>query len=426
MDLYPSITQLFGASGGVAVDQEAAVDITVTAAAPKPRLATPAFLTVVFAAMAYFFAIGVLVPAVPRYVAGPLNSGDAAVGLVVGAFSVSALLLRPWAGRLADRRGRALLMISGAAIVAVCVAGYAFAGGVPVLVVLRLLTGVGEALFWVGAVSAIGDLSPAERRGEAMSWASLSLYIGLALGPAAGELLVNHFGFLAAWLVASGAAVVALLLALRVGETRQPVDRAPAAPSRLRLVHPAALVPAALLLVVVWGMASLLAFVPLYARDLGLPDSGLLLFGFAGTVVLIRSFGARLPDQLGPSRATITALAGVTVGLTVIGLWRTPLGLILGTLVLAVGVALATPAIMALAWEAAPAAERGAATSTVAMALDVGLGFGPATLGLVAAQTGRPGAYLAAAVLAGLGLALAVWSARARRRVAESIPVGKP
>lgn len=387
---------------------------TLTATA-KPRLATPAFLTVVFAAMAYFFAIGVLVPALPRYVAGPLGAGDASVGLAVGAFSVSALLLRPWAGRLADRRGRALLMIAGAAIVAVSVGGYAFAGSVPILVALRLLTGVGEALFWVGAVTAIGDLAPPERRGEAMSWASLSLYVGLALGPPVGEFTVNRFGYLTTWLVAAGAAIVALLLALRIGETREHVLAGGGPKTRLRLVHPAALVPAALLLTVVWGMAGLLAFVPLYARDLGLPDSGLLLFGFAGIIVLIRSVGARLPDRLGPARATTMAMSGVTLGLTLIGLWRTPLGLIAGTAVLAVGVALATPSIMALAWEAAPAAERGAATSTVAMALDVGLGFGPATLGLVAAQTGRPNAYLAAAGVAGLGLVVAFWSARKRR-----------
>jgi len=419
------------------------MDSTLAVAVPKPKLATPAFLSVVFAALAYFFAVGVLVPAVPRYVAGPLGAGDASVGIVVGAFSVSALLLRPWAGRLADRRGRALLMISGAGIVAVSVAGYALVASVPALLVLRLVTGVGEALFWVGAVSAVGDLAPPQRRGEAMSWASLSLYVGLALGPPVGEYVVDQFGYVTAWLVSSAAAAVALAIALRVGETRPeaetltpevapetrtpevgPEARATAGAgsgadggrrARLRLVHPDALLPAAMLLTVIWGMAGLLTFVPLYARDLGLSSSGPVLFGFAGMVVVIRSFGARLPDRLGTARATVAALAGVTLGLTVIGLWRTPAGLIVGALALAVGVALATPSIMALAWEAAPAAERGAATSTVAMAVDVGLGFGPAALGLVAAQTGRPGAYLAAAVVAALGLALALWSARSRR-----------
>jgi MFS family permease len=383
-----------------------------TGTAARRSLLTPEFLTVVIASMAYFLAVGMLVPTVPRYVSGPLGGDDAAVGLVVGAFSVSALILRPWVGRLADRRGRAPLMIAGAGVVAVCVAGYAVADTVPVLLGLRLLTGAGEALFWVGSMAAVGDLAPPERRGEAMSWASLSLYVGLALGPAVGETLVTYQGYPTTWLVASGVAGCALLLAIRVGETRKPGEGlAAGGQQRLRLLHPAAVVPAALLLSVVLGMASMLTFSPLYARDLGLADSGPLLFGFAGTIVVIRSVGARLPDRLGPSRATVSALVGITVGLAVIGLWRSVPGLFVGTIVLALGVALAMPSIMALAWQAAPAAERGAATGTVGMAVDVGLGFGPAALGLVAAWTDRPGAYLAAATFAGAGLCLAVWTA---------------
>jgi MFS family permease len=388
-----------------------------TEVATRRPLLTRGFLTLVAAALAYFLAVGMLVPAVPRYVAGPLGGGDATVGLVVGAFSVAALALRPWAGRLADRRGRVPLMIAGTGVVAVSIVGYALAGSVPFLLAMRLLTGVGEALFWVGTMAAIGDMAPPDRRGEAMSWASLALYVGLALGPAAGEALVTHQGYLTTWLVAAGVAVCALALTVRIEETREPGTR-DGTGARFHLVHPAALVPAALLLCVVCGMTALLTFVPLYVRDLGLADSGPVLFGFAGTIVVIRSLGARLPDRLGPSRATVWALAGVTVGLAVIGLWRTVPGLVTGTLVLAVGIALAFPSIMALVWEAAPAAERGAATGTVGMAMDAALGFGPAMLGLVAAWTDRPGAYLAAALVAGAGLALAIWSHRGAARVA--------
>lgn len=411
----------------------------------RPRLVTPAFATVMVAALAYFFAVGVLIPAVPRYVAGPLAGSDAAVGLTFGAFTLSALVLRPWAGRLADRRGRRLIMVAGAATFAVSVLGYAVAGAVPVLVGLRLLTGVGEALFWVGFVAAVGDLAPPERRGEAMSWASLSLYIGLALGPPAGEWIVNYSGYVTAWLVAAGAAGAAVLLALRVTETHvalaaplgvapvgaAPPDAAPlgAAPAGAapvaaaapggagrRLIHRRTLVPAGLLLTVVWGMAGLLAFTPLYARDLGLPGSGYLLFGFAGIVVLIRAFGARLPDRLGSSRATVAALTLATTGLATIGLWRAPGGLITGTVVLAVGVALATPAIMMLAMEGTPANERGAVSGTLGMSLDLGLGLGPISLGAVAVVTGRGPAFLVAAGVAALGLILAVTSARHRAR----------
>ncbi|MGH3647364.1 MAG: MFS transporter [Micromonosporaceae bacterium] len=377
----------------------------------RPRLLTPAFTTVMLAALGYFFAVGVLIPAVPRYVAGPLAGSNAAVGISFGAFTLSALLLRPWAGRLADRRGRRLVMIAGAAVFGVSVLGYAVAATVPALVGLRLLTGVGEALFFVGMVAAVGDLAPPARRGEAMSYASLSLYVGLALGPPVGEWLVDSRGYVTTWLVAAGVAGIAVLLGLRVAETRDP-DTAPFGPRKL--IHRATLVPAGLLLTVVWGMAGLLAFTPLYARDLGLPSSGWVLFGFAGIVVLIRLFGARLPDRLGASRATIAALTLATAGLATIGLWRTAGGLIAGTVVLAVGVALATPAIMMLAMEGTPASERGAVSGTLGMSLDLGLGLGPVSLGLVATVTGRGTAFLAATAIASLGLVLAITSARHR------------
>jgi MFS family permease len=369
----------------------------------RPRLVTGRFVGLSLAALAYFFAEGVLVPAVPRYVQGPLGAGDAAVGLVVGAFSVSALLLRPWAGRLADQRGRAVLMVAGGVVYGGSIAAYGFAGSVVVLVFLRLLTGVGEAFFFVGAVTAMSDLAPAERRGEALSLFSLSLYAGIAVGPPVGEAVVESVGYGATWALAAVAAAAAVVLTLRVGETRPDGPR-PAVPARL--IHPAAVRPGLMLLAAIWGMAGFLAFVPLYALDLGLAGSGPVLFGFAGIVILIRSAGARLPDVLGATRAVRLALTGVAGGLAVIGGWHSVPGLVAGTVLLGVGVALATPAIMSLALDGVPPTERGAVMGVVSMSLDIAFGLGPVTFGLVAAGIGRSAAFAVAAVVAAAGLSL--------------------
>jgi len=382
--------------------------------ATRPRLVTPAFVGLGLAALAYFFADGVIIPTVPLYVSGPLGAGDISVGLVVGSFSVSALVLRPWAGRLADRRGRSSLMVLGAAIFAGSVAVYGITASVPALIALRLLTGVGEAFFFVGALTAMSDLAPPERRGEAMSLFSLSLYLGIAVGPPVGEAVARSAGFAAAWLVAAGAAIVAMALAARVGDTRE-AGATDLPPGPARLINRGAVLPAVLLLTVVWGMAGFLAFVPLYALDRGLSGSGWLLFLFAGTVVAIRSVGARLPDRLGAVRATRAALTCTTVGLALVGLWRTPAGLVTGTVVLGVGVALATPAIMMLALDGVPTNERGSVMGTVSMSLDLAFGLGPATLGLVAAATGRAGLFLAAAGVAAAGLVLVVRYVRTTR-----------
>jgi MFS family permease len=371
----------------------------------KPSLLTPTFLTVAAAELAYFTADGVLLPALPRYVEGPLGGGNVAVGLVVGAFSLTAFFLRPWAGLQADRRGRRILMVIGASIFALSVAGYLVATSVPVLVAMRLLTGTGEALFFVGAVSANLDLAPPERRGEAMSFASLALYLGIGVGPLIGEAVIGWVGFRAAWLVAIGLAAFAAALASRLPSMTPVHD---AARGRPRLIHPAGLLPGLVLLTAIWGMAGFLAFVPLYALDLGMSGAGLVLGLFSGIVVLIRSVGARIPDRLGASRASRIALVLSSIGLAIVGLWREPVGLVIGAAVLGVGVALFTPALFALAANSVEADERGAVMGTTSAFLDLAFGLGPATLGFVAAAIGRSGTFLAGAVVAAVGLVLVI------------------
>jgi MFS family permease len=369
----------------------------------RPRLLTQTFLLVALATLAYFIADGILLPAVPLYVKGPLGGGSVAVGIVVGAFSISALLLRPWAGRLSDRRGRRLLMLSGAAIFAFSVLGYVLAKSIAVMIVMRAITGAGEALFFVGAASAISDLAPDERRGEALSFFSLALYAGIGLGPIIGEAAIDGADFSLVWLTAAAIGLIAVLLGFPVPDTR-PAWSAPVALTRL--VHRAAILPGTVLLTVLVGMSGFFAFVPLYAREIGLRGSRLVFLTLSVVVILIRSFGAKIPDRLGSARSSVAALACSAAGLLVVGLWGHAAGLFVGTIVFGIGVALATPALMSLAIGSAPPTERGWVIGTFTAFIDLGFGLGPVILGGVAASVGYRGTFLTGAAVAAAGLLL--------------------
>jgi MFS family permease len=372
---------------------------------PQPRLLTPTFLLVALSTLAYFVADGVLVPTVPLYVRGPLEGGKVAVGIAVGAFSLSALVLRPWAGHLSDRRGRRLLMLTGAGLFSLSVLGYLAASSVALMVVMRLLTGAAEALFFVGAASAVSDLAPDERRGEALSFFSLALYAGIGVGPIIGEAAIAGTNFSLAWVAAAAIGVLAVLLALPVPDTRPPATSTAGA---TRLVHPAALLPGVVLLTALVGLSGFFAFVPLYARDLQLGGSRLVFVTFSLVVILIRSFGAKLPDRLGPALSSRAALACSAAGLLLVGAWNNPAGLYIGTLVFGIGIALATPALMALAIAGAPASERGWVIGTFTAFIDLAFGAGPIALGFVAAGLGERGVFLTGASVAAAGLLLLV------------------
>jgi hypothetical protein len=96
------------------------------------------------------------------------------------------------------------------------------------------------------------------------------------------------------------------------------------------------------------------------------------------------------------------------------GLWADPIGLLVGTVVLALGVAFTTPALALLAIAGVPAAERGAALGTFSAFIDLAFGLGPVTLGAVAAASTIPLAFASSAGVALLGTFMLWLGTRAR------------
>jgi len=390
----------------------------------RPRLMTPLFALITLSALGYFTSFGALVPVLPVYAEDGLGAGPVGVGMAVGAFSFSAFFLRPYVGRIGDRRGRRVLMVYGAAIVMASVLALIPADSLFLVILFRLVMGVGEAMFFVGAMSAANDVAPEERRGEAVSLFTLALYIGLALGPVLGETVLGDGRFDAAWLVSAGLAFLAVLLALRLPDTRPEEVRAHPPAGGVRFFHPAALMPGVLLFTSVAGFAGFNAFLALYARDLGISNSGLVFFAYASIIVLIRSVGRRLPDVLGFERAIKLALLTSSAGLVVIALWQAIPGLFVGTVVFAVGQGLAFPSIMAMAVRQTPPSERGAAVGTVSAFFDLSFGIGPIALGAVKSGFGTDGMFLFAGAIAFCGFLLTL--ALQRRRVEVRAPLVAP
>jgi predicted MFS family arabinose efflux permease len=275
---------------------------------------------------------------------------------------------------------------------------------------MRVLLGIGEALFFVAGLAAATDLAPERRRGEAISLISLSLYLGLAVGPVIGEAILAGWGFAAAWIVATVIALVAVVLSWFAPETLPPAARTHHA-TRQPLLHRRGIEPGLLLLCGVWGMGPFFAFLPLLADELGLGGAGTFFAAFALVVVGLRIVGARLPDRIGAARLSGSALVVSAVGMTLAWLVPTvpaiPLypGLLLATVVFAIGVAFTFPAIMAMAVIGVAADERGVVVGTAGLFTDAAFGLSPAVLGLLAGVAGYPSTFLVSAVVAGVGAA---------------------
>lgn len=367
------------------------------------RLVTPRFAVIVGAALAYFIGFAMLMPTLPRYVEGDLEGSKLAVGVVVGAFGVSAAALRPIIGSLGDRYGRRILLAAGATVSGLSILGYPLLAAIPALVALRMVTGLGEAGAFVGAATAAQDLAPAHRRGEAASYFSLAVYIGMGLGPMLGELLLRQGGFDLVCVVAGLSCGVSALLARSIPRDLGRNPEASLRPSSF--LHPAAVRPGILLSLSLVGFTGFTAFVALYLDELtGNGNTGPIFLMYAAIVLVLRLAGARVPDRLGPRRTGSIAFTTIAVGLAVIALWPAVLGVYVGTAIMAVGLGFSFPALFLLMMADVPDTQRSHAIASFSFFFDVANAAGAPALGLVATLGDERAAFAvgAACALAGL------------------------
>jgi predicted MFS family arabinose efflux permease len=127
------------------------------------------------------------------------------------------------------------------------------------------------------------------------------------------------------------------------------------------------------------------------------------LFVYGLVVVAGRLSLARYLDRFPALPLGAGALVIIAGGLMIMTLWTTPLGMVLGAAAFALGVTLSTPAFFSAIFATARPDERGAASGTASVFLDLAMGGGPMVLGLAAQAGGIPFAFGAAAAIAVAG-----------------------
>ncbi|WP_017614985.1 spinster family MFS transporter [Nocardiopsis salina] len=122
---------------------------------------------------------------IPAIVTEPIKAEfsitDAQIGMISAAFTIVYALFGIPLGRLADRYSRKAILIVGLVAWSLFTAATGMAGGFIMLVVIRLLVGVGEAAFAPAANSLIADMCPSKKRAGAVGLFQLGLPVGLTL-----------------------------------------------------------------------------------------------------------------------------------------------------------------------------------------------------------------------------------------------------
>ncbi|MGK2938337.1 MAG: MFS transporter, partial [Solirubrobacteraceae bacterium] len=320
------------------------------AGAHRERIATAlrehpiagAGLGVWLATLLGFLAIGAVLPVLPRYVKGPVGGGDVAVGIVVGAFAISAVIGRPIAGRLADLYGRKPVVLAGLLLMSVSGALLLIPGGVAWLVVARLVVGVGDGWLFTAAVTWVVDLAPADRRGQTIGLFGIAVWGGLSVGSVLGQAVYDAASYDAVWLMAATLPLAGAALALRLRDPHEPVPAA----SRPGFALPrAAVAPGFALALANIGFGTMAGFVVLHLDARDIAHSATAFTVFAAAVVFTRLFAGRAPDRFGAASTAAVAFAAEAVGMALLALAQSFPVALAGSLVMGSGFSLLFPAL---------------------------------------------------------------------------------
>lgn len=359
------------------------------ARAPRRTVFGWTFWLIVLTSTLYNTAYGGSTPSLARFVEADLGAGPLAAALVVAATPLAQLAGLGLAGFLADRSGYKMITCLGAVLGAVGLAVTALDAGVPAAFAGRLLFGLGGAAVSTCTAAWVVGLIPPHRRGRALSLYGISIWIGLASGPALGEAVLEAWGFAAVPLMCAALHALALLAALAArsvagpgrGAT-SPAGGSPAAPLRRprgRLPHGVVLPGLAAL--VSWGAEGLLlAHLITHLVSRGLPPTGP--FGaaavftiFAGSVIAARIVLGSLPDRLGAKPTAGLALMLLAGALCVLAVADSFAAALLGAALLGIAYSPLYPALLMLALAGARQGQQGArigmfnSFSTLGMAL---------------------------------------------------------
>ncbi|MBE1584250.1 MFS transporter [Nonomuraea angiospora] len=162
-----------------------------------------------------FLSIGLLIPAVPRYLTGPLGQQAGVVGVSPAVTAAAGVLARPLAGRMADRAGRRTALCAGALLLS----GTSLA-----------LIGAGQGLGLPAFLRMAVHGLPAGERGSAVATTTAFFDIGFLSAALALGALADRFGLAGGFALAGAVSTAGALLFMPVRHNEHegaPLDHSP-------------------------------------------------------------------------------------------------------------------------------------------------------------------------------------------------------
>jgi MFS family permease len=344
------------------------------------RLWTKDFILTSLSNFFIFFSFHLLTPTLPVFVIE--RGGDKLeAGLAVGIFTVTALLVRPFAGHALDLIGSKKVLLFGLIVFTVSIISYNWVISVSFILIIRSIQGVGWGVASTTYATMISNQIVAERRSEGMGYFGLSINLGMACAPLLGLWMMVNYGFTAVFFIATLSILISMVLSKFIDFPPMTVKTTQVENSTF--IEKSSIVPALLVMLMTLSHGGILSSLTLFGLEAGIANVGWFFLSSAIIMMITRSITGKIADRKG--RVYILLPGGIvfSLGLLLISLSSNVVTLIVAAIFYGMGFGAIQPTLQAWTISRAHPRRRGIATATYFSAFDLGVGVGAFLAGLL-------------------------------------------
>lgn len=318
-----------------------------------------------------------VIPELPAYLTS--LGGEDYKGLIISLFTFTAMIARPFSGKLTDSIGRIPVMVIGSLVCMAISLLYPLWTTVWGFLILRFLHGFSTGFKPTGTAAYIADIVPAHKRGEAMGVLGVFASTGMAIGPSLGGWITQFASLDILFFSSSFFGLLSVLVIVGMKETLEERQRFHLSLLRVNardFYEPRVLGPSLTFLLTAFSFGIILTIIPDLSDHVGAPNKGIFYSVFVIASLAVRFMAGKASDRFGRVLVLKVSSLSIAVAMTVIGLVDSESMLLVGAALFGLAVGMNSPTIFAWTIDLSHEKYRGRAMATMYIALEIGIGAG--------------------------------------------------
>jgi len=318
-----------------------------------------------------------------------LNATPVFIGIVATGFTYGSILFRFVSGPAIDFFNRKILLLGAVVIIAISFVGEAFSTSVRMLVAFRIIQGIGQAFTAPVCLTLAAGVVSSKKIASGIGILAVARGVATLSAPVialkVSEMTSYHFSFLVAAVI-EGLSMIAVLN-IPISKSNKN-DNQKFRISFSGLIAKEAIPAAMLQFFFMMSWSCVFAFLVVFGQERGLgSDVGFFNSAYGIMVFISAPFGGRLVDRFG-YYMLIPMMVLMSLSLWILSFSINMWILLTAAVVGAFGYGAAGPVARSIAMSVVPENRRGAASSTLFVASDIGQLLGPIIGGIIVAHFG--------------------------------------